>query len=54
MASERNEKGEKYCTFGGGHWAPEGAFYANRTKSDGLNSICRYHQGIVDAKGKSR
>lgn len=52
MSVERNEKGEKWCTYGGGHWAHPGRFYNNRTKPDGLNDICIYHQGKVDQKGR--
>lgn len=54
MSSERNERGEKWCTYGQGHWAPESAFYNNISKSDGLNDICRYHQGMVDGRRKDR
>jgi hypothetical protein len=54
MSSGRNAQGEKKCTYGTGHWAPEAAFYKNATKPDGLNDICRYHQGMVDAKNKDR
>lgn len=52
MAAQRNERGEKWCTFGAGHWADPAKFYNNRTKSDGLNSICAYHQGKTDQKSK--
>lgn len=54
MSSKRNELGEKWCTAGGGHWAPEDAFYRNATKSDGLNDICRYHQGISDERRRGK
>lgn len=50
MSAKRNENGEKWCTYGGGHWVSPDRFYNNVTKPDGLNDICIYHQGVVDAE----
>lgn len=52
MSAERNENGEKWCTYGNGHWVKPERFYKNKTKKDGLNDICIYHQGKVDEKNK--
>lgn len=51
MGVERDANGEKWCTYGGGHWTDTGSFYCNRTKPDGLNDTCNYHRGKVDANG---
>ena len=54
ISAQRNEKGEKWCFYGDGHWADPARFYKNATKSDGLNGICIYHQGKVDQHNKSK
>ena len=45
-----DDNDQKRCGFGKGHMAPRDAFYNNRTKPDGKNGICRYHQGVVDQR----
>lgn len=52
MSADRNEKGEKWCTFGKGHWADPARFFNNATKTDGLNGICSYHQGVVNERNR--
>ncbi|HYI02722.1 hypothetical protein [Hyalangium sp.] len=54
MSAKRNESGEKWCTYGKGHWASPERFYKNATKPDGLNDICLYHQGVVDDAKRTR
>lgn len=54
MSAERNEKGEKWCSYGDGHWVDPARFYKNATKADGLNGICIYHQGKVDQANKAK